>query len=480
MIQTTDIMKDIEERFKLFDIEIRGFYIWWVSRRKIFETIDILRLKDPNCNETNVISKLKRYFTALKYIKSINIKGNKYKQLDILCLSDTASRRDNGFDHIFDYIGKYDSLSYGILETLSGEGYRTNRYTKNSYNLSNLSLLNLLYRRFYYLFINKSEVKHIQDTFDQVQSYILEKYKIDIPITHIVLENTSVLLKGYKYALNILKKVKPKVLYMQCFYSPSHIIFIYAAKILNIKVVEFQHGLISDKHYGYVLNDKIRDRDPIPDYFCVFGAHFKDVIIKINPKIKLNIVEYGYPYLYEQLMENIASKEEVKFDFLITTQGAVYSKQWCYFIKELLELDYNTRILIKLHPNEIMEYKELYKDIIANSRVSFETTGTIYTCLRKSKVHLSCFSTCHYEAMVCNIPTFVVKFSGWTNVEELKEYRVCFVNSAEELINVINDNQTKILFEKFRKDYFNIDSYEMIKSKLIRSIKDANKLFLSK
>lgn len=479
MIQTTDIMKDIEEQFKLFDIEIRGFYIWWISKRKIFELIDITRQKNIKCDKSNIGSKITRCFTALKYIKSINIKINKYKQLDILCLSDTSSRRDNGFDYIFDYIGKYDTASYGILETLSGEVYSSNRYTKNNYNLSNLSLKILLYRRFYNVFLNKDEIKDIQNKFDEVQTYILEKYKIDIPITHMVLENTSALLKGYKYALNILKKVNPKVLYMQCFYSPSHIIFVYAAKSLNIKVIEFQHGLISDNHYGYVFNDKIRDKDPIPDYFCVFGSHFKDVITRINPKINLNILEYGYPYLYEQIIENLKNKEDKKYKFLITTQGAVYSEYWCGFIKELLELEPNSDILVKIHPNEFMEYKDLYKDIITNSKVHFDTTGTIYTCLRKSKVHLSSFSTCHYEAMVCNIPTFVVKFPGWTNVEGLKKYCVCFVNSAEELINTINNNKTDILFYKFRKDYFNIDSCEMIKNKLIKNIKDTNKFFLN-
>jgi hypothetical protein len=480
MMQTTDIMKDIEERFKLFDIEIRTFYIWWVSKRKIFETIDSLKQKSTNGNESNVRSKIMRCFTTFKYIKSINLKRNKYKQLDILCLSDTASRRNNGFDFIFDYIGKYDTASYGILETLSGEIYSSKRYTENSYNLTNLSLMVLFYRRLYHMFLSREEIKYIKSVFEEVQFYILEKYKIDIPITEIVLENTSVLIKGHKYALDILNKVKPKVLYTQCFYSPSHIIFVYAAKMLNIKVVEFQHGLISEKHYGYIFNEIIRDKDPIPDYFCVFGTHFKNVILKINPKINLNILEYGYPFLYEQLAENLKYIEEKEYEFIITTQGSAYAEHWCGFIKKLLSFEPKCKILVKVHPNEFMEYKDLYRDIMTNSRVHFDTTGNIYTCLRKSKVHLSCFSTCHYEAMVCNIPTFVVKFPGWENVEELKEYFVCFVNSAEELAESISTNHRNILFEKFRKDYFNIDSCEIIGEKLIKDIKDTNKLFLGK
>ena len=328
--------------------------------------------------------------------------------------------------------------------------------------------------------LSRDEIKYIKSVFDEVQFYILEKYKIDIPITEIVLENTSVLLKGHKYALNILNKVNPKVLYTQCFYSPSHIIFVYAAKMLNIKVVEFQHGLISEKHYGYILNESIRDKDPIPDYFCVFGTHFKNVILKINPKINLNILEYGYPFLYEQLAENLKYIEEKEYEFIITTQGSAYAEHWCGFIRKLLSLEPKCKILVKVHPNELMEYKDLYRDIMTNSRVHFDTTGNIYTCLRKSKVHLSCFSTCHYEAMVCNIPTFVVKFPGWENVAELKEYFVCFVSSAEELLDTISNNHTTMLFDKFRKDYFNIDSCEIIGEKLIKDIKDTNKFFLSK
>ncbi|MCB2289047.1 capsule biosynthesis protein [Clostridium sp. CS001] len=480
MIQTTDIMKDIEEQFKLFDVEIRAFYIWWVSKRKIFETIDSLRQKRAKCNESNVRSKIMRCFTTFKYIRSINLRRNKYKQLDILCLSDTASKRNNGFDYIFDYIGKYDTASYGILETLSGEIYSSKSYTENSYNLSNLSLMVLFYRRFYHMFLSRDEITYLKSIFDEVQFYILEKYEIDIPITKIVLENTSVLIKGHIYALNILRKVKPKVLYTQCFYSPTHIIFVYAAKMLNIKVVEFQHGLINEKHNGYIFHESIREKDPIPDYFCVFGTHFKNVILKINPKVNLNILEYGYPFLYEQLAENLKCIEEKEYEFIITTQGSAYAKHWCVFIRELLCLDLKCKILVKVHPNELMEYKDLYREVIGNPRVDFDAIGNIYTCLRKSKVHLSCFSTCHYEAIVCNIPTFVVKFPGWENVAELKEYFVCFINSAEELVESISANHRDISFNKFRKDYFNIDSYENIGEKLIRDIKEVNKFFLSK
>lgn len=41
MIGASDILLDIEKKFNLFDLELREFRFWWMSRYKIYELIRI-------------------------------------------------------------------------------------------------------------------------------------------------------------------------------------------------------------------------------------------------------------------------------------------------------------------------------------------------------------------------------------------------------------------------------------------------------
>nr|WP_307905764.1 hypothetical protein [Clostridium botulinum] len=251
-------------------------------------------------------------------------------------------------------------------------------------------------------------------------------------------------------------------MYVECAYSPTHLLFVYAAKSLKIPVIEFQHGLISDKHIGYRYNEKTYDLDPVPDYICVYGSHFENIIRKMNPNLQINILKYGNPLLYEEIFErnnntNIVDNEET-YEYLVTTQGEEFSKYWTRFLKRLLEVDKEGKILLKVHPNEVMLYKQLYSEILSNPRVIVDENYNIYDCLKRSKRHLSCFSTCHYEALVYNVPTYVIKFPGWEHVQNLRNYNVQYVNTADEFVSNIKTNNKDILFNKFKKDFYDIDT----------------------
>lgn len=476
MTYASDVLIDIENKFKLQDIDFRGFKIWWMSRYKIYESID-KGLKNSTTSTTVANT------SNLKYLKSLSF-NNSYRNHDILCVSGVTLRREvvnnKKFDIIFDYIGKYDNEnSYGILNTLSGNGYIKDSYTANSYNMANISFKSILYKRLWKRILNKNEQDYLIELFIKIENYLLSQYNLKISLYKIVVEQTAMLIGLYKQVHKIVKKINPKVLYIECAYSPTHLLFIYAAKKLNIPVVEYQHGLISEMHPGYIYNKKLDKLDPVPDYICVYGAHFKNMIEKMNPKNNLKIIEYGYLFLYEKVLEkNKKNPQDDKFDYLITTQGELYSSYWVSFIKELLHLDKECKILLKVHPNEVMNYKELYAEIVQEDRVILAENMNLYDCLELCKNHLSCFSTCHYEALTYDVPTYVIKFPGWEHVKNLAEYNVEYFSSAEELVKYKTSNEKdKILFNKFKKDFFNISEDELSEEMLRIIIKRTNKLF---
>lgn len=489
MIDASEILLDIEKEFQLFDLEIRGFRVWWMSRYKIYEKIhSAINATNKPIDKVNNDSKLEKYLSNFKYLNSIKLIKNKYSKADILCVSGTTLRRkilnNKSFDIIFDFIGKYDKdNSYAILNTLSGNGFKKNCYTSKCYNMSNLTLKNHIAKIMYKLKLTKNEIIYIVEKFKEVAEYLKNKYRINLNLWKVVCEQTCILLSEYKTACKIITKINPKVLYVECAYSPTHLLFIYAAKELNIPIVEFQHGLISEKHIAYIYNEKTYNADPVPDYICVYGSYFEKLIKEMNPNLNINIIKYGYPLLYEEVLEKHNDVREVKskYTYLITTQGEGYSNYWVKFIKELLALDNKAKILLKVHPNEMIIYKQLYKEILENSRVAVSGNENIYDCLKKSMIHLSCFSTCHYESLVYDVPTYVIKFPGWKHVKRLKEYNVKYFKSARELVEYLNLNQEEnILFDKFKKDFFDIEVEDIKLGKIKKSIVETNNLFTNK
>lgn len=478
MINASDTLILIENKFNLFDLKIRDFHIWWICRQKVYEALSDIN-QSASSSSSSKLSKIK---TAAFLAKSATFKKNKYKHSDILCISNTASRRlfeGKYFDMSFDYIGKYDpDQCYAMLNTLSGKGYLKNCYTKTCYNMTNFSLYANFYRKFNKLFLKSSEIQKLTETFSNVEKFLSEEYDIKLDLCGIVLENTAMLLKQYKTACTILKAISPKVLYVDCAYCPTHIIFVYAAKELGIKVVEFQHGLISAGHAGYIYGNSTELNPPIPDYICVYGSYFKELIKSMNPDRNIGLIEYGYPFLYENRLSYTSNDSCKKYDFLITTQGAAYSQNWCSFIIRLLELNPGLKIMVKPHPNETNECYELYKQITDLPGVYFETQKNLYECFKDCRSHISCFSTCHFEAIVFNIPTYVIKFPGWWHVESLLEYNVDFFESADDFSTFLNSGHTcSIEFERFKKDYFNL-SPELPIEELSHKIKSVNDYFL--
>ncbi len=473
--ESINIMTDLEKEFNLFDLEIRNLKVWYFCRHEINYIIRSAMSTNKVKNKTKfyIDDKIKtNLIKAILYIKSLKWRFNTYKHTEILCLSTINMRRDEeegkSFDIMFDYIGKYSkNIKYSILNTFNGKQFDKNCYTEECYNMTNYCLNIYLYKKYYKLILRKNEIEKIKILFDKIERYIMMEYKIHISITNIILRNIAALIMSFKYAYKTLKKVNPRVLYVECAYSNVHLPFIYAAKKIGIKIVEFQHGIVTKKHLGYMFNYKDMLKDPIPDYICVYGKYFGDLLKEINPKLNSQIIEYGYPYLYEQIINNITNNEN-KYKYIITTQGEYNRNNWIDFLMELVQIDKQSKILVKLHPSEVNYYKQYYSELIGNDRIEFDSDRNLYECLQMSEIHLSCFSTCHYEALCLNKKTVVIMFPGWENVKVLKEYGVDFILNPKELLN-LSYNKDSILFDKFKKDFFNIDdklTHEYIEKKI--------------
>ena len=83
--------------------------------------------------------------------------------------------------------------------------------------------------------------------------------------------------------LNILEHLNPKNILMICHYHKEGLIF--AAKRLNIKIIEYQHGLISKSDVFYNFPDQIKriKKDCLfADEIMVYGYHWKKIVLEGN------------------------------------------------------------------------------------------------------------------------------------------------------------------------------------------------------
>ena len=157
-----------------------------------------------------------------------------------------------------------------------------------------------------------------------------------------------------------LDRVQPSFLFILNAHGYPSIIA--AAKERNIKVLEFQHGIIYKYHPGYSWNSYARPYKgsmPIPDTIFLYGAFWKDVLEEIGFwSNELQVV--GSPRLDHYRSFSTTASSTVRL--AVTTQPLVPPKMYCDYFRKFLQLaagHIEVEITIKLHQRETN--KEAYK-----------------------------------------------------------------------------------------------------------------------
>lgn len=230
---------------------------------------------------------------------------------------------------------------------------------------------------------------------------------------------------------------------------------IWAAKELNIEIIELQHGIISNADIFYdfpIIFSKIRSRALMPDKILTFGQYWKEILIKGNVYTSSEIDIIGdYVFQENQLkLENekyISNLKKSNKIILITTQTFMhkYFLQYLRFLNEQIaenKLDYF--VLVKNHP---AEQKEDYNEIDKLQHVDF-IQDNVYSLMHLTDFHISIYSTTLFEALKANVNNFCLdyeEFSDYTN--QIIESGVAAKLDTNELpYNIDNKNKKSTEF----------------------------------
>jgi len=362
----------------------------------------------------NMIFLLKNSFFGFK---------NWFRKYDYIFISDSGERKfidgyyfDKFFDDLIDRKGMDKSL---LIET-PNESHHTNSYTKY---IVSINLAKVLSKLIPLVFFKSTD--QINEIFK-----ILNEPNIDFS------KNIIRFYKEYIVYKLILRIYSPKVIFINCYYC--NLSFVKAAKDLNIKVIEIQHGVISKEHFGYISYINL-DKTFIPDEILVWQKiDYENFLIS-----KQNILGHFY-------LNYLSSLEINKYEG-VNIAVTMQDQDWEFFalidfIKEMA--DSYKDISFYLIPRRRNDFPNLPENVKI-------IKDDCYITLLKCQYHMSIYSSCVIEAGYFNIPSILVDIAGYASkyFGEYEEKFVYIIKNKNEFVNLIENNIKVNEFNLIDKNY---------------------------
>jgi hypothetical protein len=343
---------------------------------------------------------------------------NIFGRYDIWVFTTSMERRlvDGKYvDKLFDYIGNelgYKTLIFE-LRVFQYIPYRKIA-SRKAISRSVLMLMETVYAK---LFLRKVELEGREELKELLKTveggvdhpWLIRKY-----------------LAQYRIMKMLLKRFpNPKLVMMSVAYTNFG--YIQAFKEKGIKVVEMQHGVITDNHHAYFYAVQM-DAMQFPDVILTNGECQKEVFSGEN-KFPLDAVIPVGSYIIDHYKHRTTSKQKKKMQVLFAMQEGEIGDKLVDFILNLSK-EYNHLLDIIIQPRRMApaDYTQKWPELV---NVGF-STSSFYNAIGKVDAHSTIYSTTAIESLSMGVPNILVNIEG---------------QSLEQLGNVIGNNPYTHLVE---------------------------------
>lgn len=403
----------IEKELDLFSKTIDGIFFWKLIRFKLyFKILSSFELVKDRQNQRN--SRKEQFFRTLNVVKNSLLYSvfKDKKQTDVLFFENPRKIRQND--------GKYiDPFSYYYIKEYSK--------CKNDFEIIDLGHYGVHFDKadknrkfaesFYFDFIYKVKNKIFKQDFTQserniineVEKVIYEKFQIKVNIESLVKQK----ILDFKYQDEKFDKLfkikKPKEIYLVCSYGKEGII--HAAQSNDIKVVEFQHGVMGKYQLGYSFPYNIKI-PYFPNKLLMFGEFWNDNTDL--PKNQIEIEYIGFEYLTSKLDGYKDSKKE-KQVLIISQPGNVDDLIPTSIILAKNNPEYN--FVYRLHPKEVKNWLNIYPKLVdaIEKLENFQVDtckSDLYKQVSKSEFVVGINSAAIFESVVLGSKLILVNSPG--------------------------------------------------------------------
>jgi hypothetical protein len=263
----------------------------------------------------------------------------------------------------------------------------------------------------------------------------------------------------------LLSYLKPEMIVMQTAYTRHALVA--AAQERDIKVIEFQHGIIDRHHPGYSWLQSAQPykaQIPLPDRIYLYGEHWKNELT-YNHFWDRELRIVGSARLDQYRKKRRDDIESKSLKILVTTQGIDVDPVNSFLLKflEIAENHKKIQLWIKLHPRESKKttYEEAFKGHTNVQIIMGQEDPSTFELLCKADFHASIHSTCHYEALGLGTPTIILPFSGHERVLHLVTggYGI-LVSTPEEMAQLVCRVSVQRVPERISEYFFKPDALE--------------------
>jgi len=231
---------------------------------------------------------------------------------------------------------------------------------------------------------------------------------------------------------SLFHKNKTEALYVLNAYSRAACVA--AAKELECRVIELQHGFISRYHLGYSWPGSPQLAYAPDELWCFGPAWCEDMDLPAGVRTR----SIGAPYI-ERYVENRGEKNDRLVVF--TSQG-VLGKRLLDIAIDVAMRRPDLEIVFRLHPNEILESYEAEMSHRSGVPENFSISHrdpSIFDLLARARFQVGSFSTTLIEGMAVGAIPIVLRMPGCEYMEDIVRARdALFAENAEEVSRLLS------------------------------------------
>lgn len=469
-----EIIKLLETKTSIYNLEVDGIKVWWFIRVYFWLSLANSLNETASVNTSSYSIEIpksppKFHLTAIFVFLIRCVKGfllgfnlRKTHSEVVFLVEDYSLRLNNGYgiqNHVFfSAIYPYFKDNSKVVEVFTEKSLNFGSLRdKKGIIFADYAYLLSLFRILAYV-VKKKKMQGFEKFVEELgaieldngtKSWILKTIKklIEIYAIKIILQIES--------SKIILNKIRPKVIVETVSYNGGIMAFNYVAKQQKAKIVELQHGVITESHIGYkyFIPPNYSGIIPLPNKLLLFGEEFKKAILyEGNGFSDKNLVVVGFPRLGMLLFKSELEKSRIvdqvrtklkigKQDLLVLiTDQTLYNFILYKFLSDVITLIPEDIILcIKLHPfteKENCIYNQLKYN--RNIRIVDDKFEDLYNLLLSSDVHSTISSTVALEAMAIGKPNIILKLPGYESIVELvSEGDILCASTSEQFIDLL-------------------------------------------
>jgi hypothetical protein len=242
----------------------------------------------------------------------------------------------------------------------------------------------------------------------------------------------------------VFERAKPRVLAVLSAYTRPGAVA--AARERGAAVVEFQHGAIHPDHPGYIWPEAARgqrDRLPLPNHIATYGDFWREILLAGGYWRPEQVHGVGSVRVDAVRAATPPGRRGGDFSIVFTTQYAAREETLpalSEFVRIAEAAGFPFKLIVKVHRQELhlqADYERLGQSS-ARVQVLSPYAGDTLTLIARADVHVSAWSTCHYEAIGLGTPTIVLESAGADRMAGLEDFvGVHRVSSAAEWLAVL-------------------------------------------